>query len=166
LYKLEINRQCFSNPIFSFIYQVALAKRQRSDLIWYSSRATTCVIRCFFCSFICLVASARLQRSDLFGLRVKLPPVTARYNPVKCLAQGHNKRTFQLGLHIIPLNVNQGSCEYLLFKAFGLTHPGNRTQVYRIRGGRFKHSNARTRRLRYKHISNLLTQVLWTIPPQ
>jgi len=29
-----------------------------------------------FCSFICQVASARRQRSDLFGLRVKLPPVT------------------------------------------------------------------------------------------
>jgi len=30
------------------------------------------------CSFICQVASARRQRSELFGLRVKLPPVTTR----------------------------------------------------------------------------------------
>jgi len=41
----------------------------------------------------------RPQQSDLFCLRVKLPPVTtslttqARGNPIKCLAQGHNKQT-------------------------------------------------------------------------
>jgi len=29
-----------------------------------------------FSSFICQVASARRQRRDLFGFRVKLPPVT------------------------------------------------------------------------------------------
>jgi len=29
-----------------------------------------------FCSFICQVTLARKQRSDLFDLRVKLPPVT------------------------------------------------------------------------------------------
>jgi len=33
------------------------------------------VIR-FSCSFICQGNSTRKQRSDLFGLRVKLPPVT------------------------------------------------------------------------------------------
>jgi len=33
------------------------------------------------------------------------------------------------------LNVKQGSCEYQLLKSFGLTRPGNRTQVYRLRGG-------------------------------
>jgi len=32
-------------------------------------------------SFICQGSSTRRQRSDLFGLRVKLPPVT---NPFKC----------------------------------------------------------------------------------
>jgi len=42
-------------------------------------------------SFICQGTSTRRQRRDLFGLRVKLPPVTtslttqSRGNPVKCL---------------------------------------------------------------------------------
>jgi len=31
-------------------------------------------------TFICQVASTRRQRSDLFGLRVKLPPVTTSFN--------------------------------------------------------------------------------------
>jgi len=49
---------------------------------------------------ICQGISTRRQRSDLFGHRVKLPPVTislttqkGKGNPVKCFAQGHNKRT-------------------------------------------------------------------------
>jgi len=33
------------------------------------------------------------------------------------------------------LNVMQESCEFQLLKSFGLTRPGNRTQVYRLRGG-------------------------------
>jgi len=46
-------------------------------------------------SFICQGTLTRRQQSDLFGHRVKLPPVTAslttqRCNPVKCLAHGHN----------------------------------------------------------------------------
>jgi len=36
------------------------------------------------------------------------------------------------------LNVKQGSCEYQLLKYFGLTRPGNRTLVYRLRGERSK----------------------------
>jgi len=34
------------------------------------------------------------------------------------------------------LNVKQGSCEYQLLKTFGLTQPGNRTMVSRLRGER------------------------------
>jgi len=34
------------------------------------------------------------------------------------------------------LNVKQGSCEYQLLKSFGLTRPGNRVLVYRLRGER------------------------------
>jgi len=30
------------------------------------------------------------------------------------------------------LNVKQGSCEYQLLKYFGLTRPGNQTQVFSI----------------------------------
>jgi len=44
-------------------------------------------------------------------------------HPVKCLVQGHNKRIYRLvHLHTIPLmlNVKQESCEYHLFKSFGL----------------------------------------------
>jgi len=37
------------------------------------------------------------------------------------------------------LNVKQGSCEYQLLKSFGPTRPGNRIQVYRLRGRRFNH---------------------------
>jgi len=44
---------------------------------------------------------------------------------VKCLAQGHNKRTCQLVLHNAECQV---CCEYQLFKSFGLTWRGNRTQ--------------------------------------
>jgi len=35
------------------------------------------------------------------------------------------------------LNVEQGCYEYQLFKSFGLTRRGNRTQVYRLRSRRF-----------------------------
>jgi len=82
----------------------------------------------FRCSFISQGTSSRRQRRDLFGLQVKLPPVTTslttqryRGNPVKCLAQGYNKRTFRpIFTHpFIILNVKQGSCEYQLLKCFG-----------------------------------------------
>jgi len=32
------------------------------------------------------------------------------------------------------LNVKQESCEYQLLKSSGVTRPGNRTEVYRLRG--------------------------------
>jgi len=37
------------------------------------------------------------------------------------------------------LNVKLESCEYQLFKSFGLTRRVNPTQVYRLRGGRSHH---------------------------
>jgi len=37
------------------------------------------------------------------------------------------------------LNVKQGSCEDQLLKYFGLTRPGNQTQVYRLRSGCSNH---------------------------
>jgi len=53
-------------------------------------------LRWFRYSFICQGTSTRRQRSDLFGLRINLPPVTTSLgNPIKFLAQGHNKRTCQ-----------------------------------------------------------------------
>jgi len=90
------------------------------------------------CLSICPVSSARRQRRDLCGFRVKLSPVTnslatqRRGNPVKCLAQGHNKRTCQptSRYFFLFLIVKQGICEYQLLKYFGLTRPGNRIQVY------------------------------------
>jgi len=30
------------------------------------------------------------------------------------------------------LNVKQGSCEYQLLKSFGMTRPGNQTQIYQL----------------------------------
>jgi len=38
-------------------------------------------------------------------------------------------------------NVKQGKCEYQLLKSFDLTRKGNRTQVYRLRGGLSNHCN-------------------------
>jgi len=35
------------------------------------------------------------------------------------------------------LNVKQGNCEYQLLKSIGLTRPGNRTLVYRLRRERY-----------------------------
>jgi len=59
------------------------------------------------CLFICQGTSARRQRSDLFGLQVKQPPVTTylttqrKRHLVKCLAQGHIKKTYRPFLHTI-----------------------------------------------------------------
>jgi len=50
------------------------------------------------CSFICQGTSTRRQRSDLFGLRVKLPPVTTNLTTQRS-------------------ELKQGSCEYQLFKS-------------------------------------------------
>jgi len=66
-------------------------------------------------------------------------------NPVKCLAQGHNKRTCRLisTLTLLIADVKQGSCEYQLLKSFGVTRPGNRFQVYRQRAERSSQSATR-----------------------
>jgi len=61
-------------------------------------------------------------------------PLLGIGNPIKCLAQRHNNELAGLSAHnpSFMLNVKQGSCEYQLLKSFGLTRPGNRTQVYRL----------------------------------
>jgi len=56
-------------------------------------------------------------------------PLIGRGNPVKCLAQGHNKSDLAgLASHYpsFVVNVKQESCEYQFLKSFGLTRPGNR----------------------------------------
>jgi len=64
-------------------------------------------------------------------LLLPVQPLKGRGNPVKCLAQGHNKRTCRhiSTISLLMLNAKQGSCEYQLLKYFSLTRPGNRTQV-------------------------------------
>jgi len=52
------------------------------DLIWYSI-ATRCGCNRFRYSFICQRTSTRKQREDLFGLRVKLLPVTTNLTTQK-----------------------------------------------------------------------------------
>ena len=46
--------------------------------------------------------------------------------PVKCLAQGHNKRTCRLVLHNLPEmpSAKHGSCGYNFLKSFGMTRQG------------------------------------------
>jgi len=61
-------------------------------------------------SFICQGASTRRQRRDLFGLQVKLPPVTYPVLPLKgkgiplVPCQGHYKRICRL-LPIYPVSI-------------------------------------------------------------
>ena len=53
-------------------------------------------------------------------------------NPVKCLSQGHNKRTCRLFLHTILYAERQaGSCEYQFSEVFGMTRPGVEPRTYR-----------------------------------
>jgi len=68
------------------------------------------------------------QRSDLFGLRVKLPPVTIPvYNhsnaeAVQFSALPNDTTSELAGLSPEPfemLNVKQESCEYQILKSFG-----------------------------------------------
>jgi len=47
---------------------ISLAKRPKTNQNLFETLQ--------FCLFICQVVLVRKQRSDLFGLRVKLPPVT------------------------------------------------------------------------------------------
>jgi len=56
--------------VFETINVVFITRQlMRSGAVW--SR-----FLCFRYSFICQGTSTKTQRSDLFGLRVKLPPVT------------------------------------------------------------------------------------------
>jgi len=67
-------------------------------------------------------------------LLLSVKPLKDRGNPVKCLAQGHNKQTCRpiSTLSLLMLNVNQGSCEYQLLKSFGLTHFLLRTIFWKL----------------------------------
>jgi len=88
------------------------------------------------------VASTKRQRSDLCGLRVKLPPVTTSLTTQKrqsrqvYVAQGHNKQTCWpiFTLSIFNAERQTGKLWITAFKSLGLTRSGNGTQVYRLRG--------------------------------
>jgi len=80
------------------------------------------------CSFACIFANCLSQETTKwpFGFRVKLPrtqqanlPAYLHTNPFKCWTSSRET--------VI--------CEYQLLNSFGLTRPGNRTQVYRLRDG-------------------------------
>jgi len=62
--------------------------------------------------------------------------------PLRALPKDSPSELGGLSLHYpFPmLNVKQGNCENQLLKSFGLTWPGNRAQVYRLRGERSKHA--------------------------
>jgi len=83
--------------------------------MWHERfKKKTYIIR-FRYSFICQGASTRRWRSDLFGLQIKLTPVTTslttqrycRGNSIKCLAQGHNKRSCRPISTLIFLNAER-----------------------------------------------------------
>jgi len=85
--------------------------------------------------------SRYLDRDEnFFGLRVKLPHVTTsltlkgRGNSVKALPKDTTSKLAGLSSHcpFFMLNIKHRSCECQLLKSFGLTRPGNRTQVYRL----------------------------------
>jgi len=82
--------------------------------------------------------------TNVFGYRVKLPPVTTslttRYYislkveaiPLSALPKDTTSELAAY-LHTNPFNRQaQGSCEYQLLNSYGLTWPGNRTQIYRL----------------------------------
>jgi len=65
-----------------------------------------------------------------YSMLLSVYPLKGRGNPVKCLAQGHNKRSAGLSSHyrIFVLNIKQVSCENQLLKSFGLNWPLNQSQ--------------------------------------
>jgi len=81
---------------------------------------------------------SKLEWRNLFGFRIKLPPVTTslypligRGNSIKRLAHTTSELA-DLSSHYpsFMLNVKQESCKFQLLKFFGLTRPENQTQVY------------------------------------
>jgi len=58
--------------------------------------------------------------------------------PLSALPKDTTSKVADLSSHypFFMLNVKQGSCKYQLLKYFSLIRPGNRTQVYRLRGER------------------------------
>jgi len=95
--------------------QVALAKRQRSDLCGLPSPASSCYYQCNHSKVEAVPLSAlpKDTTSELVGLSSHYP--------------------------FFMLNVKKGSCKYQLLKLLGQTRPGNRAQVYRLQGERFNH---------------------------
>jgi len=72
--------------------------------------------------------STRRQRIDLFGLRVKLPPVTTYSETIRLSALPKDTSELAgLSSHYLffMLNVKQGSWEYQLLKYLCLTLPEN-----------------------------------------
>jgi len=113
-------------------------------LFWhyFSETKIFCFLSCYDLrySFICQGTSSRRQRSDLFGLRVKLPPVTtSQFNhlkvdaiPLSALLKHTTSQLAGLFPHYLfqMLNVKQKICECQLLKY------SDRTLVYRLRGER------------------------------
>jgi len=98
-----------------------------------------------FCSFISQVASTRRQRSSSSqAATCYYQSNHSKIEAISLIALPNDKTSelTNLSLHylFLMLNVKPGSCEYQLFKSFGLTRPGNRTQVCQVRGGRSNHS--------------------------
>jgi len=77
--------------------------------------------------------------------------LTVKEFPLRALAKkGQNKRAYRFAIHTIPVMLNdmQGSCQYQLFKSFGLIQRGNRTQVNRLGTCSFICQGTLTRRQR------------------
>jgi len=72
------------------------------------------------CSFICQGTSTRRQRGDLYGLRVKLPPITAckveaiwlQWLSALLLKDTTSELAGSLSHYLLMLIVKQESCEY------------------------------------------------------
>jgi len=82
-------------------------------------------------SFICQCISTRRERRDLFGLRIKLLPVIASLTTLKVEA---------IPLSALPKNTTSELAGLSFSKFFDLTRPGNRIQVYWLRGERCNHA--------------------------
>jgi len=109
----------------------------------FSSQAATC-------SGLELSIGNRWRYSLLFFYRISiyLYFFTIDFQPCTCYYQSIHSKVEAIPLSALPkdktselaglfshypsfmLNVKQGNCKYQLLKSFGLTWPGNRTQVY------------------------------------
>jgi len=103
------------------------------SLRWALLQLITCFDVVF--SFICQVASRPVDNEVTFAvfesichLLLTVSPLKGRGNPIKCLAQGHNKRTCR------PISTNPtlfyaerhaGSCEYQFLNSFDSAKKSN-----------------------------------------